>query len=120
MFRYDDALLKAVAAPVKTIPEVLATMRAIDGILPEGDGLKWFSWLYLQVTEDVEARVGAGGFHDPSWLAALDVAFANLYFDALYAARKHGDRADSVCASRDQRAHQPRFAAGGRHDVPGD
>jgi hypothetical protein len=83
MFACDDALLKAVEAPVKTIPEVLATMRAVDGILPEGDGLKWFNWLYLQVTEAVEARVGAGGFHDLNWLATLDVAFANLYFDAL-------------------------------------
>src|SRR5215472_6634754 len=83
MFAYDDALLKAVEAPVKTIPEVLATMQAIDSILPEGDGLKWFNWLYLAVTQAVETRVGAGGFHDPSWLAALDVAFANLNFDAL-------------------------------------
>jgi hypothetical protein len=78
-------LLKTVEAPVKTIPEVLAAMRAIDDILPVGDGLKWFNWLYLQVTEAVEARVGAGGFHDLNWLAALDVAFANLYFDALRA-----------------------------------
>ena len=83
MFAYDDALRKAVETAVTTIPEVLATMRAIDGILPEGDGLKWFNWLYLQVTEAVETRVAGGGFHDPSWLAALDVAFANLYFDAL-------------------------------------
>jgi hypothetical protein len=83
MFAYDEALLKAVGAPVKTIPEVLATMQAIDAILPEGDGLKWFNWLYLQVTEAMESRVAAGGFHDPNWLAALDVAFANLYFDAL-------------------------------------
>jgi hypothetical protein len=83
MFAYDDALLQTVEAPLKTIPEVLAAMRAIDGILPEGDGVKWFNWLYLQVTEAVEARVGAGGFDDLNWLATLDVAFANLYFDAL-------------------------------------
>jgi hypothetical protein len=83
MFAYDDALLKAVETPVTSIPEVLATMRAIDGILPDGDGLKWFNWLYLRVTEAVETRVGAGGFHDLSWLAALDVAFAALYFEAL-------------------------------------
>jgi hypothetical protein len=83
MFAYDDALLRAVEAPVTSIPEVLATMRAIDGILPEGDGLKWFNWLYLQVTEAVEGRVAGGGFHDAAWLAELDVAFATLYFDAL-------------------------------------
>jgi len=83
MFPYDEALLAAVAAPVTTIPDVLATMRAIDAILPDGDGLKWFNWLYLQVTEAVESRVSGAGFHDPGWLAALDVNFATLYFDAL-------------------------------------
>ena len=83
MFPYDDALLKAVEPPVQDIPGVLATMQAIDGVLPDGDGLKWFNWLYLQVTQAVEARVSSGGFHDLAWLAALDVAFATLYFDAL-------------------------------------
>ena len=35
------------------------------------DGLKWFNWLYLQVTQAVEARVGAGAFHDPEGLPSL-------------------------------------------------
>lgn len=83
MFPYDEALLAAVEPPVRTIPDVLATMRAIDSILPDGDGLKWFNWLYLQVTQAVEARVSSGGFHDRAWLAELDVLFATLYFDAL-------------------------------------
>ena len=83
MFPYDNALLEAVETSAQSIPEVLATMRAIDGVLPDGDGLKWFNWLYLQVTEAVQARVGAGGFHDLAWLAALDVNFAALYFEAL-------------------------------------
>jgi hypothetical protein len=34
----------------------------------------------------VEARVAAGGFQDPAWLAALDVQFAGLYFGVLRAA----------------------------------
>jgi hypothetical protein len=86
MFPYDDALRSAVERPAETIPDVLATMRAIAAIVPESDGLHWFNWLYLQVTEAVAARVGSQGFHDPAWLASLDVAFANLYFDALRAA----------------------------------
>jgi hypothetical protein len=48
----------------------------------DGDGLKWFNWLYLQVTQAVEARVASGGFADPAWLAQLDVQFAHLYFSA--------------------------------------
>ena len=83
MFPYDAALLNAIESPVRSIPEVLAAMQAIDAALPEGDGLKWFNWLYLQVTQAVQARVSSGGFHDLAWLAALDVAFASLYFDAL-------------------------------------
>jgi hypothetical protein len=61
-------------------------MEAIDGICMDTDGLKWFNWLYLQVTRAVEARVAANGFQDPEWLAALDVEFAGLYFGALKAA----------------------------------
>jgi len=45
--------------------------------------LKWFNWLYLQVTQAVEARVADGGFADNPWLAQLDVEFAGLYFSAL-------------------------------------
>jgi hypothetical protein len=80
---YDAALLAAVERPAADIAGALATMQAVDAILPESDGLKWFQWLYLRVTEAVKERVRAGGFHDTAWLAALDVAFANLYFDAL-------------------------------------
>jgi len=58
-------------------------MRSLDASLPAGDGLKWFNWLYLQVTAAVAARVGAGGFQNPAWMSALDVQFANLYFAAL-------------------------------------
>jgi hypothetical protein len=58
-------------------------MRAIQATCIDGDGLKWFNWLYFEVTQAVEARIEAGGFSDPAWLAALDVQFANLYFGAL-------------------------------------
>jgi hypothetical protein len=58
-------------------------MQVIDATCIDGDGLKWFNWLYLQVTEAVEALVASGGFHDPAWLAQLDVQFARLYFGAL-------------------------------------
>ena len=86
MFRYDQTLLAAVQSRPRSIAEVLQTMRAIDAMCIDGDGLKWFNWLYLQVTAAVETRVAvAGGFTDPVWLAALDVRFAGLYFDALKA-----------------------------------
>jgi hypothetical protein len=83
MFAYDPQLLAAVSTPPASIADVMHTMETIDSICVDGDGLKWFNWLYQQVTASVEARVAAGGFTDGAWLAALDVQFAGLYFSAL-------------------------------------
>jgi hypothetical protein len=83
MFPYDSQLLKAVETPPQTIAQVLGTMQSIDALMDAADGLKWFNWLYMQVTEAVAQRVAQGGFDDPAWLAELDVTFARLYFDAL-------------------------------------
>lgn len=83
MFAYDLQLLTLLQTPPSTIPDVLGTMQTIDTITINGDGLKWFNWLYLQVTQAVESRVSAGGFTDPGFLAELDVQFAQLYFSAL-------------------------------------
>jgi len=64
---------------------VIRTMEAIDELCVDGDGLRWFNHLYLDVTRAVGVRVAQGGFHDPEWMAALDVNFAGLYFQALAA-----------------------------------
>lgn len=83
MFPYDSQLLAALATPPASIADVMATMQAIEALTVDGDGLKWFNWLYFQVTQAVEARVAAGGFTDAAFLAELDVQFASLYFEAL-------------------------------------
>jgi len=83
MFPYDALLLATVQKAPQTVADVLETLRNIEGACSDEDGLKWFNWLYLQVTQAVEARVVAGGFSDPAWLAELDVQFAKLYFSAL-------------------------------------
>src|SRR5581483_4017380 len=86
MFPYDPALLAAVRTPPQSIADVLRTMQVIDVTCIDGDGLKWFNWLYRQVTQAVEARIDSGGFSDSEWLAELDVEFARLYFGALESA----------------------------------
>ena len=79
--------------PAASIDQVVQIMTALDAILPESDGLKWFNRLYLEVTLAVRRAVGADTtdstttgttttFHDPRFMSALDVVFANLYFDA--------------------------------------
>jgi hypothetical protein len=83
VFPYDPALLAALRTPPQSIADVFETMQNIAAICVDGDGLKWFNWLYLQVTQAVEARVAAGGLADPAWLAEWDVQFARLYFGAL-------------------------------------
>ncbi len=83
MFPYDPTLLATVEAVPQSIPDVLQTLQTIDTTCVDEDGLKWFNWEYLQVTQAVETRVDAGGFNDPAWLAQLDVQFARLYFSAL-------------------------------------
>lgn len=80
----DQQLLEIVegANPV-TIADVVATMTAIDGVLPLNDGLKWFNLLYLNVTQEVDGSPPAGGWEDAAWLTRLDVVFAGLYFAAI-------------------------------------
>jgi len=83
MFSYDPSILAAVQTPPQSVADVLRIMRTVEAACVDGDGLKWFNWLYLQVTDAVEAGVTSGRFTDPGWLAQLDVQFARLYFSAL-------------------------------------
>jgi hypothetical protein len=86
MFPYDPQLAAAAQQTPQSIPGVLQLMQTIHDTCVDTDGLKWFNWLYLQVTQAVEASVTGGEFRDPGWLAELDVQFAKLYFDAIRAA----------------------------------
>lgn len=80
----DQELFAIVSdAKVATIADVVSIMKAIDTLLPENDGLKWFNRLYLMVTDDVNAKPPGGAWQNPAWLERLDVVFAGFYFDAL-------------------------------------
>lgn len=71
------------AAAPRTIDDVLLRMRQIDGLLADGDGLKWFNRLYMMVTKEVDLSPPAGGWKDSVWLLRLDVVFAGFYFRAI-------------------------------------
>ena len=86
MYPYDSALLAAVQHTPQTIADVVQLLENIQNICVDGDGLKWFNGLYLDVTRAVQARVEAAGFGDPAWIAALDVHFAGFYFAAVQGA----------------------------------
>ncbi|HEX5609827.1 MAG TPA: DUF5995 family protein [Solirubrobacterales bacterium] len=66
--------------------EVLERLEAIDSALPATDGVKWFNKLYLEMTQGVFETLPGLPQAAPGFLEALDVAFGNLYFDALDAA----------------------------------
>src|ERR1700682_4399364 len=127
MFPYDQAIVAAVETKPKTIADVLQVMQTIDATCEEADGLKWFNWLYLPVTQAIESKVGVGGFNDPAWLAELDVQFAQLYFGAVAGGLSGGSCPDcwmAMLSVRDQvKIARIQFAIAGmnahiNHDLP--
>lgn len=83
-------------APARSIDDVVSMMTAIDQRLPDRDGVKWFNRLYMQVTLKVRTAVASVPFNDPAFLAALDVTFANQYFEALSLGHKQPSAAPSA------------------------
>ena len=80
----DAQLLQIVsAAAPAAIPDVVAVMQSIDGLLPGSDGLKWFNKLYLMVTQQIDAQPPPNGWEDATYLTRLDVVFAGFYFAAI-------------------------------------
>lgn len=87
MFPYDAKIATAAAAVPHSIDDVVGILTDIGALCADTDGLKWFNWLYLEVTLAVKQAVSAAsGFADPNWIATLDVEFAGYYFRALAAA----------------------------------
>jgi hypothetical protein len=74
-------MLADVIGTVTSTDDVVTAMRAIDAALPDTDGVKWFNYLYLKVTEAVLADASA--WQDWAFLQRFDVVFAGLYFDAV-------------------------------------
>jgi hypothetical protein len=84
----DEELLAIAGKTVSTIPDVIASLTALNLALPDSDGLKWFNWLYLTVTKAVDLSIGAKppygtAWNSPDWVTRLDVVFAGLYLGAL-------------------------------------
>ena len=127
MFPYDPVLAAAVRTPPQSVDTVIRILETIAETCSDGDGLKWFNWLYLQVTRAVKARIDSGGFADPAWLAQLDVQFAQLYFGALASALNGKPYAGCWRALFESRGRNPvgriQFALAGinahiNHDLP--
>jgi Family of unknown function (DUF5995) len=69
------------------IDELIGRMRGL--LVPleaRGDPGRFFLATYLRTTQAVKEELARGGFRDPAWVERWDVAFADLYLDALEAA----------------------------------
>ena len=82
--------LSAVVASVghngPVIEELIARMAALlEPMAAAGDQRRYFHAAYLRTTIAVAEEIKLGGFADAGWVERWDVAFADLYLDALQA-----------------------------------
>ncbi len=84
-------------------------MQATLAALARWDGVACFTRLYLAVTEGVQSRLVGVDFQDPRFLERLDIAFADLFFNALETFRRDPSAAPP--------AWLPLFQARSRHGV---
>ena len=75
--------LPPASPPVASVAEAISQMRHIEQALPPGDGIACFNRMYLDVTQQVEDRISGGFFADAAFMSSFDVAFANIYFQAV-------------------------------------
>lgn len=66
--------------------------RRLESLAPEETAVRDFLCTYLRTTSAVGAAIEAGTFEDPAWVERWDLAFANLYLDAVDAYLSHEGR----------------------------
>jgi hypothetical protein len=69
---------------------VIERLTTLDRELAKTDGVRRFNDLYLATTRAIDGEVETGGFEDPDFLTALDLAFATRYFAAVHADARGG------------------------------
>jgi hypothetical protein len=74
-----------------SIEAVVSRLERVLDTLKEGDANRHFLSTYLRTTMAVQDAVLAGRFADPEWVERLDVAFAQLYLDAIETYQAGGD-----------------------------
>jgi hypothetical protein len=111
-----------------SIGDAIARMQQIQSSLPDTDGVACFNKVYLDITQDVEVRLSQDFFTDPVFMEALDVAFANIYFEAVDDAEAPTSEIPAawlplIRARSDNRIYPIQFALAGmtahiNHDLP--
>ena len=71
----------------RVIDELIARMAAmLEPLQAAGDQRRYFHATYQRTTIAVAEEIKRGGFADPEWVERWDIAFAELYLNALEAA----------------------------------
>jgi hypothetical protein len=66
------------------MPELIARMAGLlEPLQARGDQRQFFHATYLRTTVAVAGEIERGGFADTAWVQRWDIAFAELYLDAL-------------------------------------
>lgn len=104
--------------PATKIDEVIERMERLERWLPRGDGFWWFNKLYLRMTCAIREGLRARAFRNPEFVELWDVAFAQLYLDALrYATSDPSQLPRAWAALREARSRRGvlplQFAIGG-------
>jgi hypothetical protein len=79
------------APPITTVPEAIVRLQEIQEVVEASaprrlqDGVACFNWMYRVVTVRAFEAFEQGLFDDREFFILLDVAFVNLYLDALRA-----------------------------------
>ncbi len=80
------AVIAAVGHNGRVIEELIARMAAlVEPLQAAGDQRQYFHATYQRTTIAVAEELRRGGFADPDWVERWDVAFADLYLEALEA-----------------------------------
>jgi hypothetical protein len=93
-----------------TIGDLIARMEEMQAHLDAGgDARRYWHGVYRRGTVAVRDEIRRGGFLDPDWLERWDLAFADIYLDAM----EGWDRREAVSGP-----WQEAFAAGADQSVP--
>ncbi|WP_406205900.1 DUF5995 family protein [Kitasatospora sp. NBC_01560] len=115
------------ARAAQSAAEVVQRLREHEARLDPRDGVACVDRLRLRISELTGEGLAAGRFHDRVFVERLDVAFANLYLDAVDAAesgRPVNEAWQPLFEARDDRALWPvQYALAGLnahlgHDLP--
>ncbi len=111
--------------PVASIDQAVDRMHQIAAALPSDEGVACFNRGCLGVAQEVGSRISVGFFEVPGFMEAVDVQFANLYFEAVSAPSGATPLAwrPLFDARSDSTIHPMQFALAGmdahiNHDLP--